>query len=375
MKKSILILGGYGNAGFLISKYLLQETHDVAIIIAGRHFEKAQKAADELNQLFPGQRTSPVQVDVADRQIFRDALSKASLVVMASGTMKHTKLVVEEVLNAGIDYFDLQLSSPVKLDVLFSLKDKIEASGHCFITDGGFHPGVPAALLRYAAGMFDSLEKANVYGGLKVDWAAIDASEGTLDELVDEFKYYQMLFLKNGRWKKMSYFAMPPGFDFGPPLGKLYCAPMFLEELRSLPEEIPELKETGFYVSGFNPILDYLLLPVIMFGIKIFPERFADPFIKLFQFGLKFGKPPYGVKLVADCSGLKEGKPKHIQLSLTHEDEYVLTAVPVVACLLQYLDGAIRKPGLWFQSNVVEPERFFNDMGRMGLPLVVQDVS
>jgi hypothetical protein len=56
---------------------------------------------------------------------------------------------------------------------------------------------------------------------------------------------------------------------------------------------------------------------------------------------------------------------------LEHKDEYLLTAAPTVACLLQYLDGSIRKPGLWFQANVVEPNRFFEDMARMGLPLKV----
>jgi saccharopine dehydrogenase (NAD+, L-lysine-forming) len=45
----------------------------------------------------------------------------------------------------------------------------------------------------------------------------------------------------------------------------------------------------------------------------------------------------------------------------------MITAIPVAACLLQYLDGTIRKPGLWFQALVVEPERFMNDMERMGL--------
>jgi saccharopine dehydrogenase-like NADP-dependent oxidoreductase len=41
----ILIIGGYGGAGFPISRLLLQET-TVNVILAGRHKEKAQKATD-----------------------------------------------------------------------------------------------------------------------------------------------------------------------------------------------------------------------------------------------------------------------------------------------------------------------------------------
>lgn len=375
MKKSILILGGYGNAGYLITKYLLKERADVSIVMAGRHFDKAEKAAKTLNKLFPGNRVMPLELDVTDTPSFRLALNMAELVVMASSTIKHAQTVAEEVLKAGVDYFDLQLSSPVKLDVLNALKEKIKASGNCFITDGGFHPGVPAAMVRYAAGLINELEKANIYGGLRVDWAAIDASEGTMEEFIAEFKHFQMLVLKNGQWKKSGYFAPPQKFDFGPPFGILSCAPMFFEELRPLPDEIPSLKETGFYISGMNPVLDYLLFPIIMLGVKIVPEKYAGIFFKLFQFGLKFSKPPYGVQLVADCYGKQDGQSKHLQLSLSHKDEYLLTAVPVVACLLQYLDGSIRKPGLWFQANVVEPKRFFEDMERMGLFLQIKEVN
>ena len=53
-------------------------------------------------------------------------------------------------------------------------------------------------------------------------------------------------------------------------------------------------------------------------------------------------------------------------------DAYVLTTVPVVAGLLQYLNGNIRRAGLWFQANLVEPKQFFNDIERLGVGINVQ---
>lgn len=370
--KSVFILGGYGNAGFLISKFLLQENKDVSIIIAGRRLEKATAAAKELNDSFAGNRVSALQLDITDGPAFREANKNVDIVVNAASTIKYTKQVVDEVIQSGVDYLDIQLSSPVKLDVLYALEEKIKASGLCFITDGGFHPGVTSAMVRYASEFYDQLKIANIYGGLRVDWDAIVASPGTMEEMLEEFKHYSSRYLKNGKWKTMSWLAIPPKYDFGAPYGKLMCSPMFLEEQKYLPDMIPSLKETGFFVSGFNPVMDYFLLPVIMLLLKT-GLRSLDPFaFWLFKYGMKFSKPPFGVRLIADCQGLKAGKDLHVKLILEHKDEYLLTAVPTVACLLQYLDGSIKKPGLWFQANAVNPDRFFEDMGRMGLPLKVE---
>ena len=49
----------------------------------------------------------------------------------------------------------------------------------------------------------------------------------------------------------------------------------------------------------------------------------------------------------------------------------MLTAVPVVACLLQYLDGSCRRPGLWCQANIVDPERLLRDIERLGVAVQI----
>jgi len=77
-----------------------------------------------------------------------------------------------------------------------------------------------------------------------------------------------------------------------------------------------------------------------------------------------------------EAHGKKGNQKKSLIIRLEHQDGYWFTAIAVVACLLQYLDGSVRKPGLCYMGNLVEPNRLIKDMEKMGIKIQVrQDKS
>jgi saccharopine dehydrogenase (NAD+, L-lysine-forming) len=370
---SVLILGGYGNTGRPLAEYLLQET-GAQVVIAGRSVEKATEIAQHLNTKFEGQRVTGLGVDASDQANLRAAFSQVDLVVVSASTSAFVRQVATVALQAGIDYLDVQYSTH-KMAVLQAMAPQIEAAGCCFITDGGFHPGLPAALVRYVAPCFDVLESARVGSVIKINWSSLDVGQATMAEFIAEFMDVQMLVFRHGRWQQTGLLSMmkPLTIDFGRKFGRQYAVPMFLEEMRAIPELVPGIRETGFYVGGFNWFTDWFVSPLVMLGLKLAPRRGLRPLARLFRWSLNtFSRPPYGTMLKVEARGQKGGQAKAIDLALYHPDGYVFTAVPVVATLLQLLDGSARKPGLHLQAHIVEPHRLIRDLVRLGIERIPQ---
>ena len=361
---TVLVVGGYGNAGAAITGLLLAHS-DHTIRVGGRHSDRARRLVDELAARDPGwpARLEAVNVDAGDAASLARALGGADLCIAASGTSRSAQTAVAAALSAAVDYLDIQVGH-AKADRLLAMDAQARAAGVTLVTDGGFHPGVPAAMVRYADQRMGGLERALVASVIAVDWAALrPLADSTVAEMMEEFRDFAYEEYRSGRWGSA---GRQPTFTFPDPFGPRKAAAMGLAEMHQLTRALPGLRETGFYVGGFNPVVDYAMIPLAMVGMRIAPDRLGPPLGRLLHWGLvRFARPPYGTILQLD--GNAAGQTPRTLMRISHPDAYFVTAAPTVAAAMQILDGTARRPGAHTQAMLVEPTRFFADQAAMGL--------
>jgi saccharopine dehydrogenase (NAD+, L-lysine-forming) len=350
---TILILGGYGATGRSLTRHLLAQT-SYRVIVGGRNCDKALAFVESLHN----PRVTAQRVDAADPVSLRQALPRVNFLLVAAPTTHHTETVVRAALDAGVDYLDVQFAE-TKLTTLRAHEREINEKKLCFVTEAGYHPGLPSAMIRYAASKLQCLESARVAGYLNM--GKLQYTEA-VDELMEGFIHYQAQVYKNGAWTSPSSWDMRK-FDFGEEVGMRNCYSMFFEELRCIPAMYPVLKDTGFYISGSNLLADLILTPIIMLGLKVAPKRGIRPLGKL-MVGMGQSKPPYKVVLKVEATGFLKDRHVQVEASIEHEDGYELTAIPVVALLKQY--EYVRRPGLHMMGHLADPDCLFQDMERMG---------
>ena len=365
VSKNVMILGGYGGAGFYIAQFLLQETR-VNLILTGRNSKKASKVAAQLNAQYDGDRVRGMEVDATNAGALHEAFQHCDTVVVCVPitASKIGDRVVQAAFDVGINYVDINLDTH-KQQLLQKLSTQIRDSGHYFLTEAGFMPGLPSMMAFLAAERLDSirslqfgmLEKENI-GGYG---SAIDL----LYYAADPANIYQ-----RGAWRKVSPTASRK-IDFGPGFGKLTCYPMDLYELKRLPEELGA-EEIGFYAAGMNPVTDLVLFAWVASGLYKFDWGLRMG-AKLGIWTVnKFTKPPYITTLVLEVRGKVNQHEEFLEINISHHNGYQATAIPVVASILQLLDGTIAEPGVIISGHRVEANRYVKDLRRMGMTVQIQ---
>jgi saccharopine dehydrogenase (NAD+, L-lysine-forming) len=364
-RQTVLVLGGYGQTGRRVVTWLAGRNPDLRIVVAGRDGDRAARVATALDPTRSG-RVVPAIVDAGDPISVRAGLAGVDLLVNTASAPEHARSLIRAALEAGTDWCDTQVARP-QSQVLRDESARIAAAGRCFVTQAGFHPGVPAALVRWAAAQVDVLTEAWTAGFIRQRGGFPPSS--AMGELFDEFRDYRAEVFSAGTWREVGWlgFGEMPMVDFAFGLGRARTYPYDLDELHALPDLMPGLRRLGFGVAGFDPVTDWVVTPAIVAGAHLSRRTYPGLARVLAWSTRTFGRPPFGVAVQCDAAGVRAGEPVALRVALGHQDAYELTAIPVVCMIEQLLDGSARSPGLHLMGQLVDPDRLLAECGAMGV--------
>lgn len=360
--KSILILGGYGGVGRSLSRLILKET-DVDLIIAGRRKSKAEEFVKSLNGEHSSGRVTSRYADASEPKSLKDSFQGADMVIVTATTPRYLEQIARTAAEAECDYLDILVQQKYIQD-LKALSPEIEKAGRVFITQAGFHPGLPAVFIREGANYFDDYRKAIICMAMNTRFEKPESTR----EIIEGVGESNAEILKNGEWKAADY-KDAVSIDFGTKLGIKQCYPLQMEEIKSLPE-ILGIEETGVYAAGFNWFVDSIVFPLAVILQQIRKGLGVNLLGKMMHWGVNtFSPKEQAIVFVLEADGEKGRGSVKVRIVAEHTDAYYFTAAPVVACLKQYLDGSLKKPGLWLMGNLVETDRLMKDMEKMGIKI------
>ncbi|MCF8383836.1 MAG: hypothetical protein K9G39_09670 [Chlorobium sp.] len=354
------ILGATGLAGKSITRQVVAGKTGKAMLL-GRNRARLELLREEL---LPEAASLPdiAVIDLKKQESLKRAFEKIDILVIAVSSAEHLPAVVRAALDTKTDCLDILLCSKAKRDFLASMRTMFEKLGLCYITDGGYHPGVPAAMARWAETLCPGLRSVDIFGSFGLKWQKNSVTHETLLDFMRELKAMDMSVLQDREW--LSSWKHVKRFDFRDGRGKQDCAAMGMDEIQLLTGVIPTLKNAGFYIAGFGRPIDWAFMPLSLAALHLFPktERHVARF---FRWGLeRFG--PDTEWAILHCTA--QGDTGSIEIAASYPDPYAFTALPVIACLKQYADTP-RRPGLWHQALYVEPERFWLDLQVMGVKI------
>jgi len=356
------VLGASGETGRVVAE-LLATHSDASLVLMGR---KPEPLGEIRRQLPDPARAEIRPVDAADPTALHIALTGIDVVVVTAPLMAQLATVLPTVIASGTDWIDVFLDSPSKWQVLNQLESDVIAAGRCLITGCGVHPGLAAVLIRALATKIDQPVRAEVSQLVAADWASYQVTPETMTEFGLELMDFDSSSWRQGQWRKNSIW-LPKSVDFGAPFGRRSCVPMALEEIRRLPRLFPELKEAALYMAGFNPITDWLVMPLTMVMILV-SKRLIDPAARWLLGSLRrYSRPPYGTVVQATVVA-PDGQSS--SMTVQHPDGgYWLTGAVAAATTLQYLDGTISQPGVHIEGLAADPDRLLAELHSWGARL------
>ncbi len=390
MSKAIIV-GAGGVANVVVHKCCQNSDIFEEICIASRTLEKCENIRKSVKNTKTVIHTEKVDADDIGQMTTLIEKYKPDIVINVALPYQDLS-IMEACLATGVNYLDTANYEPPEIPKFeyswqWAYRERFEKAGLTAVLGSGFDPGVTGVFCAYALKHhFDEIHSIDIIDANAGDhgypFATNFNPEINIREITANGRYF-----KDGKWidtKPLEFFQ---SYNF-PQIGPRNIYLLYHEELESLSQNIPGLKQIRFWMTFSDNYINHLKVlenvgmtsiePIEYEGIKIAPIHFLkavlpDPA----SLGSRTkGKTNIGCVM----QGIKDGQKKnyYVYNVCDHEECYkevgsqaisYTTGVPAVIGAMMVLKGYWKKSGV-FNVEELDPDPFMDELNKQGLPWV-----
>lgn len=350
-KKYVLIVGGYGAVGTIISA-LLANNENIVPVVAGRNENKSKTLAEHLNCKWE-------LIDLEKKESIGRVLKKINIVIncyIPSGDFN--TLLPELAAESGIHYLDVAAFYTFNEKVI-KLNKKAEQNGAILITALGLFPGMAGLILGSNINYFDQIKRVDIFftSGGNMDKMTPLSLQGIGHLMgVAPMQWEDKKWIKASGNGKKEYISDPfnKTITFYP-----YMVTYDLIKLSGI-EKIDKMVMWSMSESLF---LGIFLLLGLKIGLAKTMKR-AENFLPLLRFLGRNKSKNYSMKIVAKGERNNKGFERIVEMNET--EEYLTAIVPVLACE-QIANGDITRAGAYTGADIIDIEKFIETIKKYNI--------
>jgi len=352
--RRVVILGGYGAFGSLISEQLAKFA---TVVIAGRNQNMGQKFADSINAGFSW-------CDAKDPTSLRNVIGGTHIVINASGPFLANEYAIPKTcIEENCHYIDLAdgreyVAGFTKLDV--QAKEK----GVFACTGASITPAITHALISELRPGLQDIHSIKIYlsAGNK-NKAGVSTFESILSYAGTPIQVWN-----NGQWEKFMGWGLAELFEFPAPVGRRFVQLCNVPDL----ELFPKLFGAGqvIFKAGVE-------LPMFNIGLSVLAQlkrqipqinlpSIAEPLIKISRLFKRFGSYSGSVLVKVEDT---RGKSKTIAFVTSQNGPRIPTS-PAVLLARKLLNEDPLTPGAYPCVGFISLHEYRNYLDPFGIKLI-----
>lgn len=351
MKKHVLIAGGYGAVGTIISTELSKKDNIVPVV-AGRNENKARKLARRLNCKW-------TLMDLENKQSIDRALRHIDIVINCYiPSEDFNTFLPESAAESGIHYLDVAAFEKFNKKVT-GLNKQAARNGAALITALGLFPGMAGLIIGSSINYFDKIESADIFF----------TSGGNMDTMtpLSLQGIGHLMGVTPTQWKNKEWTRAPGKGKkqyISTPFNKTitFYPYMATYDLVNLPG-IEKINQMVIWSMSESLFLGTILLVGLKMGLAGTIKR-AEKFLALLRFLGRNKNSHYSMKIIA--KGERNNQRYERVVEMNETEEYLTAVVPLAACE-QIAKGEINCAGAFTGADVMDMEKFIETIKNYGI--------